>query len=183
MKHLTILLIFCGLLSLLSCQQDKKQAAYYFSKAETDTLVVDMISYLAALAPGSTPKNRFEARFRPFYSRMLPGFVLENFYQKPDGRCYFFIIRPVGSHPTFRRGVIGKCRLNAQNRLTDLEEVANTPHLTEELVEERGKFLFEMLAKNDQLDAYLPMSHYVEWPDSLLVYDKTTHQWVSTRKF
>lgn len=61
---------------------------------------------------------------------------------------------------------------------TDFEEVVNTPHLNNDEVKERGEFLFKMLIKNDNLDKYLGMKHYVEWPDSTLVYDKNINKWV-----
>ncbi len=62
----------------------------------------------------------------------------------------------------------------------NFEEVVNTPHFTEELVTERGSFLFRELMKKGNLNEYLSMAHYVEWPDKSLKYDKVKKTWVST---
>ncbi len=63
----------------------------------------------------------------------------------------------------------------------DYEEIVNTPHLKEDIVKERGSFLFREYSKNRSLDKYLGMTHYVEWPDSSLVYDKKVHEWVNPK--
>lgn len=63
----------------------------------------------------------------------------------------------------------------------DFEEVVNTPHLEEALVKERGVFLFKELTKTGNLDKYLGMKHYIEWPDSTLVYDKKINEWVGKK--
>ena len=60
------------------------------------------------------------------------------------------------------------------------EEVVNTPHFSEELVVERGTFLFQELIKKGNLDEYLSMKHYVEWPDKYLKYDIKKNTWVSS---
>ena len=64
---------------------------------------------------------------------------------------------------------------------TEFEEVVNTPHLDEKVLKERGKFLFTELIKTGNLDKYLPMKHYVEWPDVNLVYDKKLNEWVAPK--
>jgi hypothetical protein len=62
----------------------------------------------------------------------------------------------------------------------DFEEVVNTPHFDEETVKVRGGFLFRQLVLKGNLDAYLGMKPYVEWPDAYLTYDKKKRSWVST---
>ena len=62
---------------------------------------------------------------------------------------------------------------------TVFEEIVNTPHLDEEVVRERGRFLFRELVKEGNLDKYLTMKHYIEWPDSRLIYDKKVNEWVT----
>jgi hypothetical protein len=37
--------------------------------------------------------------------------------------------------------------------------------------------------KKGNLDEYLQMEHYVEWPDKYLKYDKEKKTWVSTGAF
>jgi hypothetical protein len=65
---------------------------------------------------------------------------------------------------------------------TDFEEIVNTPHLKDALVKERGAFLFKELIKKGNLDKYLGMKDYIEWPDSMLVYDRNINEWVGRKQ-
>jgi hypothetical protein len=77
--------------------------------------------------------------------------------------------------------VVGKFTLKEGSLMPEkFEEVVNTPHFSEELVVERGSFLFKELVRKGNLTEYLSMKHYVEWPDKYLVYDKKKKTWVST---
>jgi aspartokinase-like uncharacterized kinase len=94
---------------------------------------------------------------------------------------YFLISRPVAGRIDLRRGVVGRFILKKGSLMPDnFEEVVNTPHFSEELVTERGGFLFRELVKKGKLDEYLSMKHYVEWPDKYLKYDKINHSWAPT---
>jgi hypothetical protein len=98
-----------------------------------------------------------------------------------NGECYFLLSRPVAGLKSLRRGVVGKFTLKEGSLMpTDFEEVVNTPHFSEELVVERGTFLFQELIKKGNLSEYISMEHYVEWPDKNLRYDKKRHTWVAT---
>jgi hypothetical protein len=66
---------------------------------------------------------------------------------------------------------------------TNFEEVANTPHLPEEVVEERGRYLFQELIKNGNLDKQIPMKQYIEWPDEHLGYNKKINQWFVVKPY
>lgn len=98
-----------------------------------------------------------------------------------NGECYFLLSRPVANLNSLRRGVVGRFKLNKGSLMPAyFEEVVNTPHFSEELVVERGTFLFQELIKKGNLDEYLTMKHYVEWPDKYLKYDIKKNTWVSS---
>lgn len=163
-----------------SCKNDSYQASHYFSEQEKDSLLTNIITYIYIKPTGANNQTKFSTQFRPFYIKSLPSFYLENYYQAPDGTSYFFVIRPVGGSPKFRRGVLGKFQLKEGSLMpTAFEEIVNTPHLDEEVVRERGRFLFRELVKEGNLDKYLTMKHYIEWPDSRLIYDKKVNEWVT----
>jgi hypothetical protein len=154
----------------------------YFNESERDTLLANMITYIYVKPPYSSNATRFQAQFRKYYVENLPKFSIENYYISSDSTHYFFLIRPVGNTLKYRRGVLGKFKLkNGSLMPTDFEEVVNTPHLEEALVKERGKFLFIELKKTGNLDKYLGMKHYIEWPDSTLVYNKKINEWVGRK--
>ncbi len=166
--------------SMLSCQTDKYDVNNYFDKAQQDTLLTNIVTYIYNKAPQSDNKTRFQPQYRSFYVAALPKFSIENYYIAPDSTHYFFVIRPVGNMP-YKRGVIGRYKLGKNLMPVDFEEVVNTPHLDEKLVKERGKFLLTQLIKNGNLNKYLPMKDYVEWPDANLVYDKQLNEWVAPK--
>ncbi len=176
MKYLTLFFIF-----FISCKSSTDLESY-FNKQQSDSLLINIITYTYQKAPYSTNETKFKPEFRKFYESRLKNFKIERMKQLEDGSYIFFMIRPVGSSSQFKRGVIGKFTLKDDSLLPlDYEEIVNTPHLKEELVKERGEFLFNEYAKAQNLDKYLGMRHYVEWPDSSLVYDKKLKEWVNPK--
>jgi hypothetical protein len=165
-------------LTLISCQSKKNTFSDYFSESQQDTLLTNIITYVYIPAPQATKETKFQPQFRGFYAKNLLNFPIQKYYQSPDGWHYFFLIRPVASSPIYRRGVLGKFKL-APNSLmpTEFEEIANTPHLEEKIVKERGEYLFRELIKNGNLDKQIPMKQYIEWPDEHLAYDKKVNEW------
>ena len=82
----------------------------------------------------------------------------------------------------YRRGVVGSFILDSASLMPrNFKEIINTPHLAEELVKERGGFLFRELKKKGNITEYLGMHDYVEWPDSTLKYSEKMNRWVFQR--
>lgn len=172
---------------MFACQNNTNKVSKYYSDTERDTLLTNIITYIYVKPTYATNATRFQAQFRKYYVQSLPKFSLENYFIAPDSTHYFFLIRPVGNTLKYRRGVLGKFKLkNATADTgslmpTDFEEIVNTPHLEEALVKERGAFLFKELVKTGNLDKYLGMKDYIEWPDTRLVYDKNINEWVGAK--
>lgn len=169
---------------LFSCRDNTNKPSKYFTESEKDTLLTNIITYIYVKPPYAENATRFQPQFRKYYVGSLPKFSFENLYQAPDSTNYFFVIRPVGNTLKYRRGVLGKFKLKQATVATgslmpiEFEEIINTPHLEEAVVKERGAFLFQELVKNGNLNKYLAMKHYIEWPDSSLVYDKKINEWI-----
>ncbi|MEO5581052.1 MAG: hypothetical protein ABIR66_00055 [Saprospiraceae bacterium] len=162
----------------LYCTSPRSEFERIFSQTQQDSLLTNIITYVYINAPGSTDSTKWLPVYRSFYEKNLNRFSIKNYRVTKDGWQYFFMIRPVGSGEK-QRGVIGKFRLNQGSLFPiDFEEIINTPHLTSDEVKERGQFLFNKLMEQGNLDKYMMMKHYIEWPDSTLVYDKKIHQWV-----
>ncbi len=179
-----ILIILSAFVLLTSCSSKKNQASNYFSTQEQDTLLTNIITYIYSPAPGANNNTKFETKYRSFYQKALPFFKIQEYYQTEDGWNYVFIIRPVSSSPIFRRGVLAKFKLKEGSlKPESFEEVINTPHLREEIVVERGGFLFKELIKKGNVDEYLSMKQYIEWPDDHLKYNKATHEWVTVKPY
>lgn len=182
MKNILLILFISTI--IISCHSKKLQVNDYFSDNQKDSLLTNIVTYLYIPAPQATNKTKYQPQFKSFYTKSLSLFNLQNYYQSEDGWNYFFIIRPVGGSPTFKRGVLGKFKLNENSLMpTEFEEVANTPHLAEDIVKERGQYLFQELIKNGNLDKQIPMKQYIEWPDEHLAYDKKQHEWITIKPY
>jgi hypothetical protein len=184
-KNTIIVKYFFVLLSLfaLACASEKHQASEYYTVSERDSLLKNIVIYIYNKAPGASNTTKWEKKYSEYYNNSLPSFHLENYSIGTNGWHYYFVIRPVGGSNK-KRGVIGKFKL-VKNSLKPVyfEETINTPHLDQEIVQERGQFLFNEFLKNDNLDKYLGMKHFIEWPDNALTYNKNTNSWeVPTHK-
>lgn len=169
---------------LLACNTKKLQVNDHFTKNQQDSLLTNIVTYIYIPAPQATNATKFQPQFRSFYTKSLSLFNLQNYYQSENGWNYFLIIRPVAGGSLFKRGVLGKFKLNENSLMpTEFEEVANTPHLAEEIVKERGQYLFQELIKNGNLDKQIPMKQYIEWPDEHLAYDKKQHEWITIKPY
>jgi hypothetical protein len=182
MKKVVLISLFAAM--MFSCQSKKYDVSSYFSDNQRDTLLANIITYVYIKPSSATNSTRFDAQYRQFYVKNLPSFRIEKYYPAADGWHYFLLVRPVGNSPNYRRGVLGKFKLKKAAVDTDslmpeaFEEIINTPHLEEKTVVERGSFLFQELVKKGNLNDYLAMKHYIEWPDATLVYDKNINEWV-----
>ncbi|GAB2764057.1 hypothetical protein GCM10027275_01400 [Rhabdobacter roseus] len=154
------------------------------SAAERDTLLVNMITYMDAPAPGATSQTRFEPRFRPYYQKRLSLYTLEEHQVVDDSLHYFFVVRPVAGSRLYQRGVGGRFSLKEGTlQPAHFEEMWCTPHFKDStLVRERGGYLFKEMVQKGTVAHLLGMKHYLEWPDSTLVYDQQAHEWVATKK-
>lgn len=180
-QYITNIIFFSLFASLISCHS-KDEAAYYFSKSDQDSLLVNIITLVAENAPGANDSTRFQPQFRKYYADKIANFSLDKLEKTENGYYYFMLNRPVGHLTQYRRGVVGKFKLKEGSlRPTSFEEVVNTPHLDIETLKVRGTFLFNELVKNNQLTIYIPLKHYVEWPDSTLKYSTKYNRWESIR--
>ncbi len=168
-------------LFIFSACHSKDEAEYYFSDAERDTLLTNVITFVSENATYANLDNRFQQKFRAEYVSRLPLYHFVKLTKMENGECYFLLSRPVANLNSLRRGVVGRFTLNKGSLMpAHFEEVVNTPHFSEELVVERGTFLFQELIKKGNLDEYLTMKHYVEWPDKYLRYEIKKNTWVSS---
>ncbi len=175
-KYLFILL---ASFMLLACKPDTNNPAYYFNQAQQDSLVTNMIAFVAENATYSTDSTRFQPEFRSYYAKQLPKYSLVNLTKDPSGTYYYFLVRPVGKLKMYRRGVVGSFTLDSASLMPkNFKEIINTPHLSEDLVLERGAFLYRELVKKGNINEYMVMRDYVEWPDSTLTYNIHTNRWV-----
>lgn len=178
MKYYTSIILFFLITSCTSSDSPD----YYFKPVDRDVLITNMITYIGPNAPYASDSTRFNPEFKASYVKQLPQYQLVNLFKTEGGIYYYFLIRPVGHLAQFRRGVVGSFTLDSESLMPkNFKEIINTPHLAEAVVKERAGFLFKELVKKGNIQEYMVMRDYVEWPDSTLKYSDKTNRWVFQR--
>jgi len=172
-----IFICFLAFVFFASCEP-KDSPKHYLSDSERDSLLVNIITLVAENATYANDSTRFNPEFRSYYVQLLPKYTLEKLEKTGEGQFVFLLNRPVGHLTKYRRSVIGKFQMKEGSlHPENFEEVVNTPHLDPETALKRGKFLFKELVQKGNLTEYIPLKHYVEWPDSTLTYHKKWNRW------
>jgi hypothetical protein len=122
-------------------------------------------------------RDRLDKKYESFYSNEAKKFAIGRYFISDDSTHYFYVIRPARFSSEKERGVGGKLKLDKNLRITMLKEVFVTPLLSNEEVKIKGDFLFPELEKGN-IDKFLKMKTYVEWPDERTEYDTSSHEWI-----
>jgi hypothetical protein len=173
MKNLLIILFG---ISLIACStKNKYEISTYYDAHQKDALLTSIISYIFIAPPYTSMEDRFKPEHREFYHSATSKFSFQKLYVADDGTHYFFLLRPAPRDDE-KRGVGGYFKCDKDFRLTGFREAFVTPILKQKEAEERGAFLFDKMVKED-LDKYLPMQTYVEWPNPRTYYDTVAYEW------
>ncbi|MBW6497691.1 MAG: hypothetical protein K0B09_04830 [Bacteroidales bacterium] len=148
----------------------------YFSTDQKDTLLADMVTFIGVKPKTATTQTRFESEFRPYYVAYSRQFQIIYFYVNNEADHYYYLIRPARSLAGTTRGVGGRFRLENE-KITDFEEVFNTPVFDEDKLFEIGETLFLEMIETGDVNRYLGNKLFIEWPDDRLRYHKGLHEW------
>ncbi|WP_194776683.1 hypothetical protein [Pararhodonellum marinum] len=162
-----------------SCEKrDKYDVDQYFSKAEQDTIMTNIVTYIYKVPRGVDPKNKHDLAYRKLYVSQINQFEFVNYHiDAVDSIHYFFLIRPARNVHNHKRGVLGKYKLGKELQLLDFEEIANTPMLAVDEIREKGAYLWEDLMYFGNLDRFYLNKAYVEFPDERTRYDFDKKVW------
>lgn len=168
--------------SLLSCTAgDPYQVSNYYNSEQQDQVLTGILTYILEAPPYTAMKDRFAPEHRFFYSKLTPRFSIEKYFKANDGTHYFYVIRPT-ANANEKRGVGGHFRMNENFQFTDFKEVFVTPPLPIAEIKGRCSFLFEEMIKGD-IEKYLAMESYVQWPNVVSYYDTITYEWKMRPEF
>jgi len=189
MKNYLLQLIILFLI-LTSCVQKREKlntdlsekTAYLnaeFSAEVKDSLLVDIIIFVGRKHTHSTFETRFSPEFRSYYIEMMKDFELAEIVLMADSSYNFYMIRPARSldQEKNKRGVLGKFRLDENNKINDFQELVNTPPGSIETIKKSGKILMNLLVEKGEVNSILSDTSLVEWPDGRLYYDKQRYEW------
>ncbi len=122
-------------------------------------------------------KDRFKPEFKEFYdtnSKKL--FSLDRLYIDDKGRHYYLVIRP-SSSTSEKRAAGGYFDLAEDKSFKNFRETFVTPSDNDSTARAKGRFLFDQMVKGD-LQRFLKMGTYVQWPNAASYYDTTKYEWV-----
>jgi hypothetical protein len=150
----------------------------YLDKKRQDSVMVDIITYIYVRPTEATSENRFELSFRPYYIKQLPLFEWIYYTTRDNLTHYFYIKRPARSPKGYKRGVGGKYKLDKKGKITDFEEIFNTPMLPDDDIYSRGREVFEEILKTGGVGRLENNQAYIDFPNQHSIYDKEKHEWV-----
>ncbi|CAN5205983.1 hypothetical protein BH23BAC1_BH23BAC1_07990 [soil metagenome] len=148
-----------------------------FSQEERDTIMADIVTYIYIKPKTANWQTRHESRFRSYYVNKISLFEMDQYYYSGDSIHYFFMIRPARSPKGNKRGVGGKFKMNEEMKISEFEELFNTPVMAEDSIKLVGNTLFQEMIKSGNVDYYLQNSSLIEWPDERLKYNKAINDW------
>ena len=167
---------FCGLF-LLGCK-DKYEVKSYYSKAEQDSLLADIITYVYTKPLSANSQTRFESNYRKFYVSHLNNFQFLHYFIDENNTHYFYLIRPARGPQGNLRGVGGSFKMNNDGKIYSFKEVFNTPIATQEQLDVKGAELFKWMTRHGNVNDYLKNPDYIEWPSQMTYYDTIQYEWL-----
>ena len=169
--------LFAPLVLMIACStKPSNNPATYYNLHQQDSLKTRIVTYLLDAPPYTKMMDRFEMRHWDFYSTKASRFELSKlFIDKKDGKHFFYVVRPA-PYPNQNRGVGGYFYVGKNFQLKGFREVFVTPILSTAEVKGRCAFLFEEMV-NHNVEKYLSMETYVQWPNKISYYDTITYEW------
>jgi len=174
-KYLSILIAFV----FIACStNDKYSPDNYYTKDQQASILATIVTYIFIAPPYTAMKDRFLPAHRKFYTdpTLLATFHLKQYYVSSVGVNYFLVLRP-GPKVGEIRAVGGHFKIHGNLEVYDFREIFVTPILPEKEAETKGAFLFDRMVKGD-VNEYLKMKSYVQWPNAASYYDSTKYEWV-----
>lgn len=184
--NLSCLMIRLSLIMMLasavffSCQKKREDnpQVVIADAALRDSVMLQLMPYLAEMPKYATYQTRFDERFKPYYRKVMPVFFQWNkLYKAEDGYYYYLLYKKSNSLYEKKIAVGGKFKLDAQHHITDFEDVFNTPKMKLDELAEKSSLLFEEMIQTGGLGKYALNAEYVEFPDQRCFFDKKLKYW------
>jgi hypothetical protein len=183
MKLLFYLILLLSVSLACNTSQRKDDISIYYNKPTQDTILANIITYVYKVPRGADPARKHDLEYRKLYVDQLPNFKFIKYFidVEDDSTHYFYLIRPARNTQGYKRGILGKYKIDNSLRLHDFEEIANTPMITEVEVVENGEYLWNDLMHFGNVDRYILNKKFIEFPDGRAVYDKVKNRWTYER--
>jgi hypothetical protein len=174
------LIIMLSSVIFFSCEKNREDnpQVVISDSALRDSVMLQLMPYLAELPKYANYQNRFDDQFKPHYKKVMPVFFQWiKLYKAEDGYYYYLFYKKSNSLYEKKIAIGGKFKLDAQNKVTDFEDVFNTPKLKLDELAEKSSALFDEMIKTGGLGKYTLNAEYVEFPDQRCFFDKKLKYW------
>lgn len=174
-------------LVLFSCNHFKRDIyspGRHLSKKDQIAFKERIIHYVAKAPRRVTGPEKFDPVYDEEYDRQVEGHDLIAYYIDQQKEHYFLIARIAPSIDEKWVATGGRMRYGANGEISEYEEVFRTWKLPREDLEVRGKYLFGLMVRGEDLTPYYTVSagfNYIEFPDEFVSYDKESRSWKSSR--
>jgi len=156
-------------IALVACnQQERYNPDLYFSKEAQTSLIKQSIRYSAKLPPGATHDNKFNTEFDGYYEKAIQECDFRECYPAGDQSYFFLMTRKARSIWPAREAIGGKISVDADNKLSNYEEIFRTWKMTADSLNDRAFELFDVMVKQEDLTPYQSKykgDRYIEFPD------------------
>jgi hypothetical protein len=145
-------------------------------EATRDTILANIITYIYKLPTYATLETKFNNEFRQYYVDQIPNFTVVDF-RRENNTFYMLILRPARNVKNHKRTVAVKFDFDEEYKISNFEEIFNTPMVSVKDAVERGIVVFQHYLEHRDLGKYFGDLEYVEFPDTRTRYNKETHEW------
>jgi hypothetical protein len=181
MKFYTILLLF----AFIGCTQSTIDYKVHqsWSDSTKEEWINRFIRYLAKPPGKGNQLDRMHSFYDEYYQDQLSKHRLDLYFHDSITDTYYFLISRIAPSLYEKRVATGIIVTFSQNDITYYHEVFRTWKMSEEELEKKGYFLFDLMVKGSDLTPYYPQhsgkDEYIEFPDENTYYDTINRIWVS----
>lgn len=174
-------IIFLLLWIIVGCDKSENyKVDNYFNEAESDSMLLKMMPYIADLPSGANDSTKFTQKFQEKYRLVMENnYTMEKYFINKDSVHYYLVWEMAPSIGAKQKIAIGgSFRLDKNKNIYDFEEIFYTPKMLPEKLRPLGDELFSRLASTGNVDPYLGDYSKVEFPSHTVCYDKEHHKWI-----
>lgn len=165
---------FALIVVAVACSSKKKYDPFiYYDKEEQQWILSRIVAHIFTAPPYVAMKDRLKPEHNDYYWGITFNFDFLKLYVGKDSTHYFLVRRPAPG--TNNRAVGGTFKIKGKE-LVQFKEVFITPTLPAAELTERSEFLFDQLVEDD-INQYLKMPSYVQWPNEAAYYDTIDFEW------
>lgn len=188
-KSFFLFLLFYILLS--ACNQPASERTGLSGAPGLDSIaqqefIYSVIRYAGKLPGKANHRTKFDTVFDEEYRMTAARHRLDHYAtDKEKNRTWFMLSRIAPSIKIKRVGVGGYVEKDADGNVLKYVEVFRTWKMEEDELAQKGKLLFNLMVKGDDLRPYYPENsgkeEYIEFPNAEAWFDTTEQRWKSSR--